>query len=133
MNSPVGRSLQDQNSLQTIVQKLIDEAVRQGADQAEAAANHDIGISATARLGDVENLEYTNDRGVGVTVYVDSRKGNASTSDFSDNALVEALVALSNSPLQVEAENLLRDASLAMSGFVGSMPGALRPRRLDAR
>ena len=91
MNSPVGRSLQDQNSLQTIVQKLIDEAVRQGADQAEAAANHDIGISATARLGDVENLEYTNDRGVGVTVYVDSCKGNASTSDFSDNALVEAV------------------------------------------
>jgi len=91
MSSPVGRSLEDQKSLQAIVQKMIDEAVQQGADQAEAAANHDIGISATARLGDVENLEYTNDRGIGITVYVDSRKGNASTSDFSDGALVEAV------------------------------------------
>ena len=91
MNSPASRSLEDQESLRTIVQKMLDEAVKQGASQAEAAANHDIGLSVTARLGDVENLEYTNDRGVGVTVYVDSRKGSATTSDFSDSALVEAI------------------------------------------
>jgi PmbA protein len=91
MNVPASRSPEDQESLQTIVQKMLDEAVRRGADQAEAAANHDIGLSVTARLGDVENLEYTNDRGVGVTVYVGSRKGSASTSDFSDAALVEAV------------------------------------------
>jgi len=91
MNSLASRSLEDQQSLQTIAQKMLDEAVRQGANQAEAAANHDIGLSVTARLGDVENLEYTNDRGVGVTVYVDSCKGSASTSDFSDGALVEAV------------------------------------------
>jgi PmbA protein len=91
MNLPASRSLEDQESLRTIVQKMLDEAVRRGADQAEAAANHDIGLSVTARLGDVENLEYTNDRGVGVTVYVGSRKGSASTSDFTDDALVEAV------------------------------------------
>jgi PmbA protein len=91
MNVPASRSPEDQESLQTIVQKMLDEAVRRGADQAEAAANHDIGLSVTARLGDVENLEYTNDRGVGVTVYVGSRKGSASTSDFSDAALLEAV------------------------------------------
>jgi len=83
--------LQDKESLEGIVQQLLDEAVQQGADQAEAAANHDIGISVTARLGDVENLEYTNDRGVGITVYVNSRKGNASTSDFRPAALSEAV------------------------------------------
>lgn len=83
--------LQDKESLERIVQQLLDEAVQQGADQAEAAANHDIGISVTARLGDVENLEYTNDRGVGITVYVNSRKGNASTSDFRPAALSEAV------------------------------------------
>jgi PmbA protein len=91
MNSPVGRSSEDESSLQTIVQKLLDEAKRKGADQAEAAANHDIGLSVTARMGDVENLEYTNDRSVGVTVYVGSRKGSASTSDFSDKAIAEAV------------------------------------------
>jgi len=91
MNSPVSRSLQDSSALESIVQRMLDEAKRQGADQAEAAANHDIGLSATARLGDVENLEYSNDRGVGVTVYVKSRKGSASTSDFNDRALVETV------------------------------------------
>jgi PmbA protein len=91
MNLPASRSPEDQESLRAIVQKMLDEAVRRGADQAEAAANHDIGLSVTARLGDVENLEYTNDRGVGITVYVDSRKGGASTSDFTDDALAEAV------------------------------------------
>jgi PmbA protein len=91
MTSSVSRSLQSQDSLEALVQKTLDEAVRQGASQAEAAANHDIGLSVTARLGDVENLEYTNDRGIGVTVYVDSCKGSASTSDFSDAALVETV------------------------------------------
>ena len=62
-----------------------------GADQAEVAASHDIGLSATARLGDVENLEYTNDRGIGITVYQDRKKGSASTSDFSPAALREAI------------------------------------------
>ena len=89
MNSTSDRSLQDAQSLQGIVRQLLDEAVAQGADQAEAAANHDLGLSATARLGDIENLEYTNDRGVGITVYVNSRKGNASTSDFGPAALKE--------------------------------------------
>jgi PmbA protein len=45
----------------------------------------------TARLGDVENLEYTNDRGVGITIYMGSRKGSASTSDFNPEALREAV------------------------------------------
>src|SRR5690606_9799096 len=62
-----------------------------GADQAEAAASHDIGLSVTARLGDVENLEYTNDRGVGITIYLGSREGSASTSDFKPKALREAV------------------------------------------
>ena len=76
--------------LEKIVQLLLDEAAAQGADQAEAAASHDIGLSVTARLGDVENLEYTNDRGVGITVYRGGCKGSASTSDFSRAGLAEA-------------------------------------------
>ncbi len=91
MNVSDSPSVADGSSLEIYVQRLLDEALKQGASQAEAAANHDIGLSATARLGDVENLEYTNDRGIGITVYVDSRKGSASTSDMSDAALVEAV------------------------------------------
>lgn len=78
--------------LEALVRMALEEAVRQGVDQAEVAASHDIGLAATARLGDVENLEYTNDRGVGVTVYKGSRKGNASTSDIRPEAIREAVV-----------------------------------------
>jgi PmbA protein len=92
MNAPAGRSTLDQKELEDIVSLVLNEAREQGVDQAEAAASHDIGLSATARLGSVESLEYTNDRGIGVTVYKDQKKGSASTSDFSPAALREAVV-----------------------------------------
>jgi hypothetical protein len=91
MNAPAGRSTLDQKELEDIVSLVLNEAREQGVDQAEAAASHDIGLSATARLGSVESLEYTNDRGIGVTVYKDQKKGSASTSDFSPAALREAV------------------------------------------
>ena len=79
------------SELQTIVAAALDEARKRGVDQAEVAVSHDIGLSATARLGDVESLEYTNDRGIWVTVYNASRKGSASTSDISPDAIREAV------------------------------------------
>jgi PmbA protein len=77
--------------LEALVHLALDEARQQGVDQAEVAARHDVGLSTTARLGDVENLEYTNDRGIGITVYKDSRKGSASTSDIRPEAIREAV------------------------------------------
>ena len=92
MNGAAGRTTLDQKELEDIVSLVLDEAREQGVDQAEAAASHAIGLCATARLGSVESLEYTNDRGVGVTVYKDQKKGSASTSDFSPAALREAVI-----------------------------------------
>jgi PmbA protein len=77
--------------LEAIVAGTLDEARARGVDQAEVAVSHDLGLSATARLGDVEHLEYTNDRGIGITVYCGSRKGSASTSDISPEAIREAV------------------------------------------
>ncbi len=91
MNALPSRTALDQKELEDIVLQVLQEARKQGADQAEAAASHDIGLCVTARLGDVESLEYTNDRGVGITVYKNQKKGNASTSDFSLAALREAV------------------------------------------
>ena len=79
------------DELAGLVALALDEARRLGVDQAEVAASQDTGLSATARLGDVENLEFTNDRGIGITVYKDSCKGNASTSDISPAAIREAV------------------------------------------
>jgi len=85
------RNLLDQQKIEDIVAMVLDIAKEQGMDQAEVAASHDIGLTATARLGEVESLEYTNDRGIGITVYREQRKGGASTSDFSPAALREAV------------------------------------------
>jgi PmbA protein len=73
------------------VRAALEEAAGRGVDQAEAAASSDTGLAATARLGDVENLEYTNDRGLWLTVYKDSRKGSASTSDMRPESIREVV------------------------------------------
>ena len=91
MNAISGRKALDKGELEDIVRVVLDEATSLGVDQAEVAASHDIGLAATARLGEVESLEYTNDRGVGITVYKDQKKGSASTSDFSVMALRETV------------------------------------------
>ena len=77
--------------LEALVRAALEEAKARGVDQAEVAASSDSGLAATARLGDVENLEYTNDRGVWITVYKDTRKGSASTSDTKPEAMREAV------------------------------------------
>lgn len=78
-------------ALERLVGQALELARAAGVDQAEAAASHDTGLSATARFGEVENLEYTNDRGLWVTVYKGQRKGSASTSDTSPAAVREAV------------------------------------------
>jgi len=81
----------DPKELEATVRTVIDEAKRRGATQAEAAVSVDAGLSVAVRLGDVETLEYHSDRGLGVTVYFDQRKGSASSADLSREALVQTV------------------------------------------
>ena len=91
MGTLAKRESLSRDELEKLVTLALDEAKSLGVDQAEVAASQDVGLSATARLGEVESLEYTNDRGIGITVYKDSRKGNASTSDITEAAIREAV------------------------------------------
>jgi PmbA protein len=77
--------------LQTCVAVALDEARKQGASEAEVGVSMDFGLSVTARLRDVETLEYHRDRGMGVTVYRGKRKGSASTGDLSEHAIRESV------------------------------------------
>jgi len=72
---------------------LLDEAKQQGASAAEAAFSVDNGLSVSARLGDVETIEYHCDQGIGVTVYFGQQKGSASTNDVSADSLKETVKA----------------------------------------
>ena len=76
-----------QGQLEQMVADLLAEAKRQGADTAEAGVSKDAGLSVSVRMGEVETIEHTRDQGLGVTVYFGHRKGSASTSDFSPNAI----------------------------------------------
>ena len=80
-----------QADLQTLVELAIAEAKRLGASESEAAVSVDTGLSVTARLGEVETLEYQRDRGMGITVYRGKRKGSASTADLSAKAIRETV------------------------------------------
>lgn len=77
--------------LDRLVSLALEEACAQGASQAEVGVSLDTGLSVTVRLGEVETLEYQRDRGLGVTVYVDQRKGSASTADLASNVVRETV------------------------------------------
>lgn len=77
--------------LKDVVTFVLDEARRQGATQIAADASINKGLGVTARLGEVETVEYQRDRGLGVTVYFDHRKGSASTADLSMRAVRETV------------------------------------------
>ena len=85
-----------QAELEQKVADLLTEAKRQGASAAEAAMSSDAGLSVSVRMGEVETIEHTRDNGLGVTVYFGQRKGSASTSDLSPEAIKETVQAACN-------------------------------------
>jgi PmbA protein len=91
MTHPAIATAASPEELSGIVERALEEARRGGATQAEAAVSTDTGLSVTVRFGEVETLEYQRDRGMGVTVYVDGRKGSASTADLSWKAVSETV------------------------------------------
>jgi len=83
--------------LRELAQSVLDHARQLGASACETDVSEGIGQSVTVRRGEVETIEYNRDKGIGVTVYLGTRRGHASTSDFSDAALratVEAAASI---------------------------------------
>ncbi|GGO71273.1 metalloprotease PmbA [Bowmanella pacifica] len=73
--------------IQTVVDEVLTLAKKLGASQAEASMSKVQGIAVSSRMQQVETLEFTNDGGLGISVYVGQRKGSASTADLSPAAL----------------------------------------------
>jgi len=81
--------------LTQIVEAVLVEAKQQGASHAEVAVNLSQGLAVTVRLGEIETVEHTRDKGLGVTVYFGHRTGSASTTDFSPAAVRDSVRAAS--------------------------------------
>ena len=69
----------EEGALRDEVARLLEEARRQGASDAEVAVTRSLGFSVTVRQGELETVEFTRDAGFGVTVYDGQRTGSAST------------------------------------------------------
>ena len=92
MSNPVAPQMSySQQDLQDLVSLALAEARGLGASDAEVGVSVETGLSVTARLREVETLEYQRDRGMGVTVYRGKRKGSASTGDLSAGAIRDTI------------------------------------------
>lgn len=69
----------------------IGKARAAGADQAALSLSVEAGLSVNVRKGEVDTLEYTRDRGLSLTVYMQGRKGSASTADLSADSINKTL------------------------------------------
>lgn len=79
--------------LSSFAQQVLEKAQQQGATACDVNVSESTGQNVAVRLGEVETIEYTHDKGVGITVYLGQRKGHASTSDFSLESLEKTIAA----------------------------------------
>lgn len=106
-------------SMREIAQQLLDHARAGGATAAEVDVSEGFGQSVTVRRGEVETIEYNRDKGIGVTVYVGQRRGYASSSDFSLDAMratVDAALSIARFTAEDDAAGL-PDKSLLATEF----------------
>ena len=98
MNTPILETRATDDSLQRlehlagISQQLLEKARALGTSQCEVSCSEERGMDVNVRLGEVETVESTHDRGIAVTVYFGQRKGSASTADLQESSL-DATVA----------------------------------------
>ena len=85
MNDSVFIHTQDQ--LKALARDVLAYAREAGGTDAAVEISEGSGLSVSVRRGKIETIEQNKDKGMGVTVYIGQKRGNASTSDFSPAAL----------------------------------------------
>jgi PmbA protein len=78
---------------ESLVDQALAHARKLGATDAGAEASEGCGLSVSVRKGRLETVERNRDKSLGVTVYVGHKRGNASTSDFSPQAIEQTVRA----------------------------------------
>ncbi|MCG9751917.1 metalloprotease PmbA [Vibrio brasiliensis] len=83
---------QQRVELEAAVAKALEMAAEK-SDAAEVAISKTTGLSVSTRMCEVENVEFNSDGALGITVYRNQRKGSASTSDLSEKAIQQTVLA----------------------------------------
>ncbi|MEK7844636.1 MAG: metalloprotease PmbA [Pseudomonadota bacterium] len=81
------------STLQQIARDILAHARQGGATACETNVSDGFGQTVTVRQSAVETIEYNRDKGLSVTVYIGQKRGNASTSDFSPQAISDTVAA----------------------------------------
>ena len=105
-----------QDQLRELAADVLRHAERLGATACETDVSEGVGQSVTVRKDAVETIEFNRDKGIGVTVYLGRRRGHASTSDFSAQALratVEAALSIARFTAEDAAAGLPEPELLA--------------------
>jgi PmbA protein len=80
-------------TLSQITRDILDQSKLAGATACEAEVSQGFGQNVSVRRGEVETIEYNRDKGLGVTVYFGHKRGHASTSDLSPQAIKDTVAA----------------------------------------
>ncbi len=80
-------------TLQQLAEDVLKHAREKGATACEVDVSEGFGQSVGVRCDEVETIEFNRDKGIGISIYAGQRKGYASTSDFSPQALRETVEA----------------------------------------
>jgi PmbA protein len=93
MTAPKPTIWQEIDEVKAAVSQVLAHAKALGASSAEASMNRTRGLSVETRHGEVETVEFNQDGGLGISIYVGQRKGSASTADLSPAALKRTVEA----------------------------------------
>jgi Predicted Zn-dependent proteases and their inactivated homologs len=111
--------------LQELAERLLARCRAHGATQAEVSCSEERGLAVNVRMGEVETIEATRDRGIAVTVYFGRRKGSASTADLRESSLeatVEQACAIARHTEDDDAAGLADPELMARPGPDGRWP-----------
>ncbi len=89
----IEQSVFNANRLQSLSNDVLQEAKRLGAHQAEVNISANKGFSVRAREGDVETVEYNQDKHIDIHVYFGKRSGSSSISDMRPESVRSAVEA----------------------------------------
>ena len=85
-----------QDQLKQLARDDLGYAKEQGGSDCAVEFSEGSGLSVSVRKSKIETIEQNKDKGMGVTVFIGQRRGNASTSDFSPAALKATVEAAYN-------------------------------------
>ncbi len=106
-------------TLQQLAEDVLKHARDKGATACEVDVSEGFGQSVGVRCDEVETIEFNRDKGIGITIYAGQRKGYASTSDFSSQALretVEAALDIARFTAEDDCAGLADTALMAKGG-----------------